>query len=144
MTQGLSPMIRLATLFCLFAVPAAADCAKPAEIHFAAGATSAVVEGGLARGDRDCWTITGRAGQTLAVTQRGAVDDNIAFQLYAPPWTVRHTEDGWAMGGKTLPGAGESDDAARFSGPLPVGGRYLIVIGTTRGSGVYQLVVGIK
>lgn len=137
-------MIRLAVLFSLFAAPAAASCAKPAEIHFAPGATSAVVEGGLARGDRDCYTISGRAGQTLSVTQHDPVDDNIAFQLYAPPWTVRHTDDGWAMGGKTLPGAGEGDDAPRFSGALPVGGRYLIVVGTTRGSGVYGLVVAIK
>jgi hypothetical protein len=144
MTQGLLPMIRLAALFCLLAVPAAAGCAKPAEIHFAAGASSAVVEGGLARGDRDCFTIAGRAGQTLAVTQPDPVDDNIVFQLYAPPWTVRHTEDGWAMGGKTLAGAGETDDAAQFSGALPVGGRYLIVVGTTRGGGTYRLRVAIK
>jgi hypothetical protein len=136
-------LTRSLVLFVLITVPAVADCGHPVEIRFSPGSSSTDVEGALARGDRDCFTLRARAGQKLELTQPEPADDNIAFQLYAPPWTVRRGGEGWAAAGHALPGAGETDDAAQFSGGLPLAGQYLIVVGTTRGSGIYRLHIAI-
>ncbi len=93
----------------------------------------------MPRGDRDCFVLEARKGQSLAITQPAPVDDNIVFQLYRPPWAIHRTEDVWGFSGSALPGAGETQDASTWSGTLPVSGRYLLVVGTSRGGGAYRL-----
>ena len=113
-------------------------------MRFPAGATAAELTGGIPRGDRDCYTIGARAGQTLSLTQPHPVDDNIVFQLYQPPWQVEQDADGPNVTGKALPGAGEGQDAREWSGRLPVNGTYLLVLGTTRGGGEYRVRLQIR
>lgn len=124
--------------------PAEAACNKPAPIHFAAGASGADLGGGVLRGDRDCYSLGARAGQHLAVTQTPGPDDNIVFQIYRPGWKITHDADGLDVAGAMLPGAGDEDDAAKWSGSLPVNGVYLLVIGTSRGNGGYSVHVEIR
>jgi len=134
--------VSLCAVLALWLAPcpaAAAGCASPAAIHFAPGASAAEVAGGVPRGDRDCFVLEGRKGQSLAITQPAPVDDNIVFQLYRPPWAIHRTEDVWGFSGSALPGAGETQDASTWSGTLPVSGRYLLVVGTSRGGGAYRL-----
>jgi hypothetical protein len=49
-----------------------------------------------------------------------------------------------AVGGTALPGTAEGEDARHFSGALPATGAYLLVVGTSRGSGEYRLRVEIR
>jgi hypothetical protein len=65
------------------------------------------------------------------------------FQIYQPPWRMVGPRDQMAVGGTTLPRTAEGEDARRFSGTLPATGEYLLVVGTSRGSGAYRLRVEI-
>ncbi|MDR3538518.1 MAG: hypothetical protein P4L71_18630 [Acetobacteraceae bacterium] len=123
---------------------ARAACDKPAPIRFATGTSGADLGGSVLRGERDCYSLGARAGQRLAVTQTPGPDDNIVFQIYQPGWKITHDADGLDVAGAMLPGAGEEDDAAKWSGPLPANGTYLLVIGTSRGNGGYRLHVEIR
>ncbi len=77
---------------------------------------------------------------TIAALERNAV-----FQLYVPGWSAAKDRGGiWQFRGTALPGAGESNDATRWSGRLPANGRYLLVIGGTRGNASYDATVTIK
>jgi hypothetical protein len=117
---------------------------RPQPIRFAAGASSATIEGAVVRGDRDLYTIGAGAGQTMTVTIT-ALESNAAFQLYAPGARLGKDSDGiLTVNGRALPGAGETDDAMRWTGRLPVGGDYLVVVGGTRGNASYRLTVAIK
>lgn len=122
---------------------AAEGCAPPAIVHFAPGASAAEVDGGLPRGARDCYVLQAGKGQALAISQPGPADDNIVFQVYQAPWTIRHTEDGWGFGGNALPGTEETRDTTAWTGTLPADGRYLLVVGTSRGGGTYRLRIAI-
>lgn len=119
------------------AVEAACPPAKP--IHFAAGASEIKLSGGIPRGERDCYTLRARQGQILTVEQSDTPDTNIVFQIYQPPWRIVGSPDQMAVGGTTLLGTAEGEDARRFSGTLPATGDYLLVVGTSRGSGEYRL-----
>src|SRR4051812_17195350 len=74
-----------------------AACAPPVPVRFPAGAVSTDLQGGVARAERACFSITARQGQTLAVTQPGLsaatqpeeAQGNIAIQLYRPPGTLK-------------------------------------------------------
>jgi hypothetical protein len=123
------------------AVEAACPPAKP--VHFAAGASEITLSGGIPRGERDCYTLGARQGQILTVEQSDTPDTNIVFQIYQPPWRIVGSPDQMAVGGMTLPGTAEGEDARRFSGTLPATGDYLLVLGTIRGSGAYHLRVEI-
>jgi hypothetical protein len=48
------------------------------------------------------------------------------------------------IAGEALPGAGEGEDAARWTGVLPQSGAYLLVAGSTRGNATYRLTVEIR
>jgi hypothetical protein len=126
-------------------MPAAAEAACPPTkpVHFAAGASKITVSGGIPRGERDCYTLPARKGQMLTVEQSDTPDTNIVFQIYRPPWKVVGSPDQMVVGGTTLPGTAEGEDARRFSGTLPATGDYLLVVGTSRGSGAYRLRVEI-
>lgn len=119
------------------AVEAACPPAKP--VRFAAGASEITLSGGIPRGERDCYTLRARQGQILTVEQSDTPDTNIVFQIYQPPWRIVGSPDQMAVGGRTLPGTAEGEDARRFSGALPATGDYLLVLGTSRGSGEYHL-----
>ncbi|WP_270938167.1 hypothetical protein [Falsiroseomonas oryzae] len=119
----------------VLATPAAAQ----QEIRFARGAASAVMEGAVPRGERATYSLGARAGQTMTL-RIAAPEDNAVFQIYAPG--ARITPDGVA--GTALKGAGEGEDARQWQGVLPADGRYLIVVGATRGNATYRLQVAIR
>lgn len=103
----------------------------PRRIRFARGATSAVVEGAVVRGERAVYLAHARAGQRMRVRVTSP-ENNAVFQLRGPR----------RVG--TLPGAGETDDARDWSGVLPRSGDYRIVVGGTRGNAGYRLRVEIR
>jgi hypothetical protein len=139
---GCAVAAALMSLTC--SVAAEASCSPPRPVRFAPGSVSAELSGGVPRGERDCFSISAGQGQHLAVSQVNPVDDNIVIQLYRPPWKISTGEDGLSVAGGALPGAGDGDDAAKWSGALPVRGTYLLVVGTSRGSGEYHLRVEIR
>ena len=126
------------------AASAGANCDQPPAIHFARGATSAQLAGGIARGERDCFTIGVRGGQRMTVTQMDSGEGNIVLQIYRPPWRIISTPDGPTINGKALDGAEEGRDASNWAGLLPISGSYLLVLGTSRGGGEYSLSVDVR
>jgi hypothetical protein len=92
---------------------------------------SKTVSGSVIRGERARHTVNAKAGQTLEVNVTSE-EDNAVFQIYLPG------EKG------TLPGAGEMDDATKFSGEVPTDGEYVIVVGPTRGNATYKLSYSVK
>ena len=87
--------------------------------------------GSVISGQRARHTVNARSGQTLEVNVTSD-EDNAVFQIYLPG------EKG------TLPGAGEMDDAKKFSGKVPTDGEYVIVVGPTRGNTTYKLSYSVK
>ena len=110
------------------------------EIRFAAGASAGEMRGGVPPRSIDCYVIGARAGQQLDASIT-SVENNAVFQIYAPGWrdSPQNGPEGPALRG-TEPGR----DARRFTGPLPANGRYLIVVGNTRGGSDYRLRVAIR
>ena len=139
---GAVPQLRwvlpLLAWLCMPAVVEAA-CPPTKPVHFAAGASEITLNGGIPRGERDCYILRAHQGQILTIEQSDTPDTNIVFQIYQPPWRIVGSPDQMGVGGKTLPGTAEGEDARRFSGTLPATGNYLIVVGTSRGSGEYRL-----
>lgn len=122
--------------------PAFAQAAEPVptprKIHFATGSTRGTVGGHVPRGRTDHYTLQAAAGQIMTVTIT-APDDNAVFQIWEPGTTLERDTDGiLEFKGTALRGAGETDDATRWTGRLPRTGTYLIVIGSTRGSARYS------
>ena len=136
---GLRHFAAAVALLALAAVPAIACCDKPTPIRFAPGASAADITGGLARGDRDCFTISARTGQRMTMTQTDRGEGNIVLQLYRPPWTTAPSPDGLVVRGTALRGTEEGRDATEWSGRLPATGAYLLVLGTSRGGGEYSV-----
>ncbi len=138
----------LATLVSLAGAAQAEGCRRPQPVRFERGASTAELVGAIPRGERDCYTITARAGQHLSVTQPGRQagrdEGNVVMQLFAPHWRVVRTADGAAVGGRTLPGAGIGEDAPSWTGQLDASGTYLLVLGTTRGGGEYRVRVMVR
>ncbi|PPQ29696.1 hypothetical protein CCS01_20810 [Rhodopila globiformis] len=138
------PLALIPAVLLALAHPAAAACDPPVAVRFAAGASSAELAGGIPRGSLDCFTVTARSGQHLAVSQRPAAGpSNIVMQIYKPGWKITRTDDGPEIAAHALPGAGEGEDAKSWYGRLPASGTYLLVIGTTRGGGEYKVKVEI-
>lgn len=102
------------------------------------------LDGGIARGDRACFSIDARIGQRLSVTQRDTGEGNIVLQLYRPGWKTAVSSEGVSILGQPLPGAEDGTDAATWSGVLPATGAYLLVLGTTRGGGAYRMRIEIR
>ncbi len=122
----------------------AQGCARATPIQFAPGTASGGVQGGVIRGDRDCYSVSARAGQKMLVTIT-SVENNAVFQLYAPGWRLGRDGDGiLAVAGRALRGAEEGADTMRWNGTLPADGPNLIVVGGTRGNAGYRLVVTIQ
>lgn len=106
------------------------------EVKFKRGASSTIIEGGVIRGERDKYLIGAGKGQFLAVTL-SSLEDNAVFAIY-PPGAKEQPDD--EISGNPLPGAAESKAIAV---QLPTQGRYLIVVGGTRGNATYKLEVAI-
>lgn len=123
--------LRPALLPVLLALTMGADQDTTRRIRFARGASSAVVEGAVLRGERAVYLVGARAGQQMRV-RVVSPEENAVFQLHSPPR------------GATLRGAGETDDAKAWSGTLPRTGDYRIVVGGTRGNAEYRLHVEIR
>lgn len=73
-----------------------------------------------------------------------ALENNAAFEIYRPGYTVRTTDGVTEIQGQTLPGAGALADATTWNGTLPTSGKYRIVVGGTRGNATYRLTVEIR
>jgi hypothetical protein len=101
------------------------------KVRFAKGSSSATIREAVVRGDRDRYYIGAKAGQTMSV-KITSLENNAVFQIYL------------AGEQETLPGAGEEDDAMKWSGELPADNEYVIVVGGTRGNATYTLTISIK
>ncbi|MGE0224148.1 MAG: hypothetical protein AB7F35_19665 [Acetobacteraceae bacterium] len=135
----------LAVLLWVTAVlPVLAACPPPTPVRIPQGATATTLSGGVVRGERACYTLTARQGQLLSITQADTPDTNIVFQVYRPPWRLAGSRTDLLVRGTALPGTEEGNDARHFTGLLPVTGDYLLVIGTSRGSGEYRLYLDIR
>ena len=87
--------------------------------------------GSVVRGERARHLVNAKAGQTLDVSITSN-ENNAVFQIYRPGEK------------ETLPGAGETDDATKWSGKAPSDGEYVIVVGPTRGSATYKITYSVK
>jgi len=116
---------------CSFALSSLLAQGVKKKIQFARGSSSASVEGGVIRGERDRYYLGAKKGQTMSV-KITSEEDNAVFQVYLPG-----EED-------ALPGAGDGDDAKDWSGELPRDAEYIIVVGGTRGNASYRLKVSIE
>lgn len=100
-------------------------------VKFKRNRSSAVIEGAVVRGDRDRYLVEARAGQRMTVHIR-SLENNAVF------WIQN------AGNRRSLPGAGETADATRWSGRLPSSGDYIITVGGTRGNAGYTLTVSVR
>lgn len=89
------------------------------------------VSGSVIRGERARHLAKAKAGQTLDVSITSD-ENNAVFQIYSPGEK------------ETLPGAGEMDDATKWSGKVPADGEYVISVGPTRGNATYKLTYSVK
>ena len=80
------------------------------------------------------FTVRGAKGQKLNA-ELFSDTQNAAFEIYI---------NNAVKGGRTLPGAGDSDYASSFEGQLPVSGDYQIVVGSTGGRSSFELVVALQ
>src|SRR5437016_818167 len=87
---------------------------------------SKTISGSVVRGESSRHVVSAKTGQTLDVSITSD-ENNAVFQIYEPGEK------------KTLAGAGETDDAMKFSGKIPADGNYVIVVGPTRGNATYKL-----
>ena len=135
-------MIRAFAAGFALAVLAATAAAKDVrEIRFAPGGSCATVSGAVVRGTRDMYSFSARKGQRAEIVV-SAVESNAAITVWRPGARLGSTDED-DIQGDTLPGAGEGQDATHWRGPLPDTGRYLIVVGPTRGNATYELRLGI-
>lgn len=109
------------------------------EIRFNRGSTTAVVKESVIRGEQDFYYLTARAGQSMEV-KISALENNAVFTIYKPGYKIVADE----IKGETLAGAGETDDATRWKGKLPVTGKYLFVVGGTRGNATYEMKITVR
>jgi hypothetical protein len=99
-------------------------------IVFPKGQNGTTIDGTVVRGDRDTYSLRANAGQTMRV-EITSTDNNAVFVIYQP-------------NGKTLPNAGDGQDATLWEGKLPAKGAYNIEVGGTRGNADYSLTIAIE
>jgi hypothetical protein len=122
----------LATLFiCAFAFSSVLAEGVKKKVRFAKGTSSTTIRGAVIRGDNDRYYISAKAGQTMTV-KITSTEKNAVFQIYY------HGEQ------ESLPGAGDGDDATKWSGKLDIDNEYVIVVGGTRGNATYALTISIE
>lgn len=101
------------------------------KVRFPKGSSSTTISGAVIRGDRDRYYLGAKKGQTMSV-RISSLEKNAVFQIYLPGEQ------------EPLSGAGEEDDAMKWSGELPADAEYVIVVGGTRGNASYKLTISIK
>ena len=122
----------------------AASCSPPSEIHFARGSWTSTVSDAIARGDIACWTVQARRGQSIHV-RITSPEQNAVFQIYRPGWTIGDDQNSAPrISGTTMVRAGDGDDTKDWAGKLGDKGRFLIVVGATRGGAPYRLNLVVK
>jgi hypothetical protein len=123
-------------------LPAASSPPPPAlagvhkELRFAKGASSTTVQEAVIRGERDRYLVGAAKGQYLSVTVE-ALEDNAVVDVLYPGANDSDEEN---IKGIALPGAKEIKSGVV---QLPVDGKYMIVVGGTRGNASYKLTVAI-
>jgi hypothetical protein len=124
---------RLIAVFfiCAFAVSSLSAQGVKKKVRFARGRSSITIREAVVRGDRDRYYVGAKAGQKMTV-KITSVEKNAVFQIY------------FAGEQESLPGAGDGDDAMKWSGELPADNKYVIVVGGTRGNATYALTISIK
>jgi hypothetical protein len=123
-------VVAFASIITLACLPAFADGVTK-RVRFARGTSATTIRNAVIRGERDRYLVAAKAGQTMTV-KITSLDKNAVFQIY--------------LSGEqeSLPGAGETDDATKWSGRLPADNEYVIVVGGTRGNASYTLTISIK
>ena len=129
--------ILVASVLALGALGAGAQAQDVREIRFAPGASSGTVSGAVVRGTRDVYAFTARKGQT-AELRLVSLESNAAFSIWRPGAQLG-ADAGSDIVGKSLPGAGEGQDAVQWRGRLPDSGRYFVIVGPTRGNATSEL-----
>ena len=114
----------------------AGEVSKP--IKFARGKSSKTIEGAVVRGDRDFYTFEAKAKQTLSV-KITSIENNAVFDLYAPGAKIKKVDGFYEVDGKAM-----AEEQTSRKGVLPQSGKYLIVVGGTRGNATYKLTVAIR
>lgn len=104
-------------------------------VRFDPGTSATTIEGAVARGEVDTYTLRAKPGQIMSVSIN-SLENNAVFQIYG------NVEDSWVG----LIGADEGDDATNWRDELPGGGdgRFKIVVDTTRGGAEYTLELSIE
>lgn len=134
---------RLLGLFCVLVGWAGSGFAQEIrDIQFAPGASSVVVSDAVVRGGRHYFAFSARKGQWAQISVT-AIESNAAISVWRPGARTSEGESGDVQG-QTLSGAGETNDASQWRGRLPDSGRYLIVVGPTRGNASYELRLEIR
>lgn len=112
------------------------------ELRFAKGESRVRLQGAVIRGERACFAFRAKRGQRAPLAP-ASPEAHSALQVYAPG-ARPPAEDGGDVRGAPLPGAADGDDATGWSGTLPASGRYLVVVGPTRGnaSDTLELAIG--
>jgi hypothetical protein len=119
------------------------DAGANKEIRFAGGTNAATIEGAVIRGERDRYYLTAKAGQIMEV-KISALEDNAVFAIFKPGARATVKNGFTEIKGEAVPKASETDDATAWKGNVPISGRYLIVVGGTRGNATYKLKVTIR
>lgn len=94
-------------------------------VQFEPGASSAILENSVVRGERDVYLITAQGGQSMQLTLT-SLEDNAVFDVISPSGYVLVRE---STGEDVL---------------LPQTGNYQVVVGGTRGNASYSLQVEIR
>lgn len=98
-------------------------------LKFAAGATSATVDGAVVRGDSDVWSFAASAGQHAEITVT-SLEDNAAFAVFVAPATTNSDPT--------------AADVKSWRGTLPAAGTTYVQVSGDRGNATYKLTVSIK
>ena len=134
----------LAWLTAIVLLAGVCDAGVVEEVKFTPGSNSALLAGSVVRGERDQYFLTAKAGQKMEVSIT-AVEKNAVFSIYQPGYKTSKGEFGiMEIAGATLRGTGEGEDATAWKGVLPKSGKYLIVVGGTRGNATYKLKITIR
>lgn len=114
------------------------------EVRFAKGKSSALIAGAVIRGESDQYTLTAMAGQMMEVSIT-ALEKNAAFAIYQPGYKAGKDADGLLeIKGTALQGAAEGEDAITWKGVLPASGKYMILVGPSRGNATYKLKISTR
>ena len=97
-------------------------------IRFGRGRTTAILKGGIVRGDTDSYLLGAKAGQRMIVHVT-SLEKNAVFTVYTP---------------RPLRRVAGADEVTDWTGRLRRTGDYLIEVGGTRGNTSYTLEVTIR